>query len=61
MYLIKGYEDGEFELEFAIDTDPNEWELRGLFIGDVFYLIGEDSGSSYDMSNNYKKISDLEW
>ncbi|MCR5641567.1 MAG: beta-propeller domain-containing protein [Lachnospiraceae bacterium] len=60
-YRIYRYGEDGFELEFAVDIDPNEWNMRGLYIGDDFYLVGDSQASSYDMNNHYKKQSELEW
>ncbi|MCR4998758.1 MAG: beta-propeller domain-containing protein, partial [Lachnospiraceae bacterium] len=60
-YCIYRFDDGEFELEFAIDADDFPNMTRGIYIGNVFYLMGDNHAASFDMSNNYKKISDLRW
>lgn len=60
-YRVYNYVDDEFELVFAVDADGFYGQTRGVFIGDVFYLIGDTHGASYDMSNNYEKLSDLYW
>ena len=60
-YRIYRYDGEEFELEFTIDAENFSGNMRGVFIGDVFYLIGESHGASFDMAHDYQKISDLTW
>ena len=60
-YRIYRYDGEDFRLEFTIDAEKFAGNMRGVFIGDVFYLIGESHGASFDMAHDYQKISDLTW
>jgi uncharacterized secreted protein with C-terminal beta-propeller domain len=61
-YQLYEYTEHGFELVFATDVEGyDEATVRGLFIGDTFYLVEDGGASSYDMSNHFKKMSGITW
>jgi uncharacterized secreted protein with C-terminal beta-propeller domain len=56
-YLIYTYETATGftkAAEIAIDTGTNGWaEIRGLFIGDTFYVVGPNQVGAYDMNAGF--------
>jgi uncharacterized secreted protein with C-terminal beta-propeller domain len=56
-YLIYTYEAATGftkAAEIAIDTGTNGWaEIRGLFIGDTFYIVGPNQVGAYDMNAGF--------
>jgi uncharacterized secreted protein with C-terminal beta-propeller domain len=41
---------------YSQDGSLNNIEMRGLFIGDIFYIIEPTSITAYDMKDGYKKL-----
>ena len=65
-YLIYTYDPaGGFSkiAEIPVDRqDPNDWrlmEIRGLFIGDVFYVVSPNNVKTYDMKNGFAALGEL--
>jgi uncharacterized secreted protein with C-terminal beta-propeller domain len=67
-YVILSYDKGGgFKRVMDVTLDPvgygDMWQwyggLRGIFIGDVFYVIAPDSIHSYDMTDGYKAIDSV--
>jgi uncharacterized secreted protein with C-terminal beta-propeller domain len=67
-YVILSYDEGGgFRRVMDVNLDPvgydDRWRwyggLRGIFIGDVFYVIAPDSIHSYDMANGFKAIDSV--
>lgn len=63
-YRLFAWEDEEFE---SLLTVPMETEYRGemeacrgIYIGEKFYLTGEDKVASYDRGDGYKLLQELE-
>jgi uncharacterized secreted protein with C-terminal beta-propeller domain len=63
-YVIIKYDAGSGfvrVLDISPDVPADVWSggLRGIFIGDVFYVIAPDSIYTYDMTDEFKRIDSL--
>ncbi|MDR1495498.1 MAG: beta-propeller domain-containing protein [Clostridiales Family XIII bacterium] len=67
-YVILYYEKGEgFERVMDVNLNPVGYDdmwywyggLRGIFIGDVFYVTAPDSIHAYDMGDDFKAIDSV--
>lgn len=63
-YRLFAWEEKEFESLLAVPVETEyrgETErCRGIYIGEKFYLVGEDKISSYDRGDGYKLLQELE-
>ena len=62
-YLILSWEDGKFQSLLSEKIEGNELldEYRGIYAGDVFYLVNTEEITSYDRKEEYKEIQTLKW
>jgi uncharacterized secreted protein with C-terminal beta-propeller domain len=63
-YVILKYDEGEgFKRVMDVSLDPPDtgWYggLRGLFIGDMFYVIAPDSIHAYDMTDDFESVDSV--
>ena len=61
-YQIYSYENGTFKKQAEIpDINGVNYEnVRGMYSGNVFYLLINDNITSYDMTDGFKKIKERE-
>jgi hypothetical protein len=67
-YVILNYDEGKGfsrvmdvtleRTDYGDDSWNGSWYLglRGIFIGDVFYVVAPDSVHAYDMTNGFKAL-----
>lgn len=62
-YLLFSWEEGGFHSLFSERIDGNEMldEYRGIYVGDMFYLVNTEAVTSYDREKEYTKLQTLEW
>ena len=62
-YFLLSWEDGDFHSLFSesIDSDESLDEYRGIYVGDIFYLVNTEKVVSYDREKEYEMIQTLEW
>lgn len=62
-YRLFAWENGEFQTLLSEEIGEKEEleKYRGIYVGDVFYLVNTSAAVSYDRENGYKKIQELEW
>ena len=61
-YRVYTFTDGEFKEELVVDMGrvKNESNIRGLYIGEYFYIVDDDWMRSFHRADAYKVISELE-
>ncbi|MGM9975274.1 MAG: beta-propeller domain-containing protein, partial [Clostridiaceae bacterium] len=61
-YFIYGYhKDKGFYEKAAIDLKDYDYNTRGIYIGDCFYVCTSRGITSYDMNKDYIKIDSLDF
>lgn len=60
-YQMYSFTDGEFKEELCVDLGKtrNDVDIRGLYIGDYFYLVWDAGIESYLSTDSYKEVSEL--
>ncbi len=61
-YLLFSWEDDAFHPLLSESIDGNEIldEYRGIYVGDTFYLVNTKAVTSYDRTQKYQKLENLE-
>lgn len=62
-YWVYSFADGKFEKQLVSELGEiqKEAEIRGLYIGDYFYLVKGDWIRSFNRTEAYKAVSELEF
>ena len=60
-YFLFSYKGGTFQKQLTIRLDEQERadQTRGLFIGDVFYLVTNEQVTAYDMNRQYQSLDSV--
>lgn len=62
-YRVFSFSDGEFkeELTEGLGEASSETRIRGLYIGDYFYIVDNGWVGSYNRSDSYQAVSEFEY
>ena len=62
-YQMYSFADGEFKEELHVDLGKvqNDADIRGLYIGEYFYLVSDEKIESYHRMDSYREVSELEF
>lgn len=62
-YMVFNYSDGSFNNLFNTilneDVYGYSYDIRGIYIGNFFYLVGKNAITAYDMSNGFAEAGKL--